>query len=437
MLDSKALTKIQSIILITIIVVVAVGGGVAYVLLSGEEQSSDTIKIGVLADLDVTDGRNIWQGVVLAAEQLNNDGGILGKQIEYVGEDTDTYSGGDATKFDLALTRLLTYHKVDFIIGVSGPFGFMVQESISEHKKIFLEIGSNEDEYSQRVVDDYDKYKYFFRTVSNATSVFQGTIDGLLHLREQTGLNKIGYLAVDMGWARGVVEALDYVLPEVYGFNLVYKGKFPLDTVDFSSYFAAAEAAGVEAMLTLIVTDMGIPFVKEYYDRQSPIFLFGGLIGSASYPESYEWTDGKCEDVYVASSPVGAGYPFTSKTLSTRQAYIERWSESPYWANQYDIVRFILADAIERAGTIETEAVIKALEKTSVETSNARNFVFTPSHSVMMGKNPNDPNADYMISLGFQWQDGNLVPVDPIKIMEEAGATYTFPDWPGSWDNLN
>jgi hypothetical protein len=65
------------------------------------------------------------------------------------------------------------------------------------------------------------------------------------------------------------------------------------------------------------------------------------------------------------------------------------------------------------------------------------NFVFTPSHGVMMGTDPNDPEADYMISLGFERQNGELVPVDPIKIMEEAGATITFPDWPGPWDDIS
>jgi branched-chain amino acid transport system substrate-binding protein len=100
----------------------------------------------------------------------------------------------------------------------------------------------------------------------------------------------------------------------------------------------------------------------------------------------------------------------------------------------YDILRFILPDAIERAGTIETDAVIEALEQTSIETSQARNFVFTESHDAMMGENPNDPDADYMLVMLFQWQNGEAVPVYPKKIMEEAGATYTYPDWPGPWD---
>jgi hypothetical protein len=56
-LDSKALTKIQSIVLVLVIVAAAVGGIAAYDLLSGEDPTSDTIKIGVLADLDSNLGR--------------------------------------------------------------------------------------------------------------------------------------------------------------------------------------------------------------------------------------------------------------------------------------------------------------------------------------------------------------------------------------------
>jgi len=36
----------------------------------------------------------------------------------------------------------------------------------------------------------------------------------------------------------------------------------------------------------------------------------------------------------------------------------------------------------------------------------------------------------------FQWQDRKQVPVVPKEIMEEAGVTYTFPDWAGPWDEL-
>ena len=159
MIDSRALTKIQTVFLISIIIV-AIGGSLAYVLLS-EQETSEKIKIGVLDDLGYPSGDETWQCVVLAAEQLNAKGGILGKQVEVVEGDTDSYSSNwDPALIDSAITRLLTYDKVDFIIGVASNQGFMVQERIAEHERIFIEIGSNEDAYSQRVLDDYDRYKY-------------------------------------------------------------------------------------------------------------------------------------------------------------------------------------------------------------------------------------------------------------------------------------
>jgi hypothetical protein len=54
-----------------------------------------------------------------------------------------------------------------------------------------------------------------------------------------------------------------------------------------------------------------------------------------------------------------------------------------------------------------------------------------------MGENPNDPNISYSIMMLFQWQNGMLVPVYPMELMEEAGATYIYPDWPGPWNNID
>ena len=435
MFNFYAITKIQSVILICVIVVAAVGGTLAYVLLNGEV-TSETVKIGVFADLDDERGRSQWRGVMLAVEQLNDEGGIMGKQIEVVGEDNDVMSGADATVLNLALTRLLSYHKVDFIIGIAGDKGFMVQDMVAEHKTIYFEFGSNEDEYTQRVLEDYDKYKYFFRPMFNATSVFHGATDSLVHLREMTDFNKVGYLGEDLGWTKGIMDGLDYVLPEVYGFDVVYRGKFPLDTVDFSSYFAAAEAAGVEVLLPFIGGLNGIPFVKEYHDRQSPMVIFGGFLNSlAAGPKGWVNTDGKCEYVSNVLWPTEAGYPLTIKTLPARDAYMDRWGEIPDWGSTatYDIMRYILPDAIERAGTLDVDMVIPALETTSIETTSARDFVFTSSHDLMMA-DPNNPDDDHSLVLLFQWVDGKQVPVYPKKIMEVEGGTYTFPDWSGPWD---
>jgi len=128
-----------------------------------------------------------------------------------------------------------------------------------------------------------------------------------------------------------------------------------------------------------------------------------------------------------------AGYPVTSKTLATINAFINRWGEGPSYTGTaaYDIIRFILPDAIERAKTLETESVIKALEEVDLETTTAPRFMFTDSHDIMFG-------PGYDIQIWFQWQEnGTGVPVYPRELKEETGATYTFPDWSGPWDSIN
>jgi branched-chain amino acid transport system substrate-binding protein len=312
----------------------------------------------------------------------------------------------------------------------------LVQDIIAQHKIICIQGNVIPEEITQRVLDDYEKYKYYFSTAFNDTCGMLGITDSMKHIRDLTDFNKIGYLAEV--WAEDTMERVDVFLPE-NGFELVYKSMVPYGTFDFSSYFAAAEAAGVEVLLPMIATDGGIAFVKEYYDRQSPMVIFGGICSLVSNPNGWEWTDGKCNHMDFAEFPTTTGYPFTTKTLQTRDSYMNRWGESIdiNAVGMYDSIRFILSDAIERAGSIDTDAVIEALEETSVETSNAKDFVFTESHALMMGTDANDPDADYPIIMGFQWQDGVQVPMDPRKIMEEVGASYTFPDWSGPWDNIS
>ena len=258
------MTKIQSIILIAIVVVAAVGGA-AYVLFGEDGQSSDTIKIGVFGDLDATDGKEVLQSVILAAEQINAEGGLLGRQVEVIGEDDD--GGIDPVLTTTAMTKLITNHKVDFLIGGTFTLGLTVQEIIAQHKKIFISVNAIPEMCEQRVLDDYDKYKYYFTVGSNESSVFPAMTNSIVSLRQNTGFNKIGYIGIAGDWTNSMMDELDASFLE-NGFERVYRDTYPPDTIDFSSYFAAAESAGVEVMITMIYLSEGIPFVKEWYDRQ-------------------------------------------------------------------------------------------------------------------------------------------------------------------------
>jgi branched-chain amino acid transport system substrate-binding protein len=82
------------------------------------------------------------------------------------------------------------------------------------------------------------------------------------------------------------------------------------------------------------------------------------------------------------------------------------------WAGISYISVYVLAEAIERAGTIDTGAVLKELEKTDRPSVIGRIRFDPKSHQVIEKLDP----AEGVISMWSQWQNGTRVPVFPPKI---------------------
>ena len=335
---------------------------------------------------------------------------------------------------------MITVDKIDYIVTANGAHILLFQDIAVEHRKVLLSVWASGNETNQRVLDNYDRYKYFFRIwAPNSTSVRQHIVDSLVALKNYTSFTKVAFLIQDSTSFKETVSALSATLTQ-YGFDIAYTGTVLFSTTDFTSQFAAIEASGAEILVPIMVTQAGTFFVEEWCERQSP-FVIWGILPMAQRSDSWNMTEGKCEYVSSNGLPVVAGYPFTNKSLSTRTAFTQRWGEPPsdIAAAAYDAVRFILPDAIKRAGTTETEFVVEALETTDVETSMARHFAFTTSHDIMMTlADPNNPtalNEGHVMYMTFQWQNGIQVPVYPKEIMEDAGATYKYPPWFGAWSD--
>jgi len=363
----------------------------------------------------------------------------LGRNVTIVAEDDDSETTPADPSLSLnALVKLITVDKADFVIANAGDTLVQsYQDKCAELKKIMFGTRSSLDNVTQRVLDNYAQYKYFFRLWStNSTVGFAGMIGDILTVTRYTGFTKIAFIAQDSSSTRYVLTFLNSSLPQ-YGLKNVYTGLVPSSTTDFTSNFAAAETAGAEIIYPIVFNSAAVSFVKEWYNRQSPTVVWG-IITAAQNNNFWNLTEGACQQVSFTGAPVLAGYPLTNQTIPTREAYMKRWGEdipSSNAAAAYDGIRFILTDAIRRAGSTETEAVIKALENIDVETSMARHFVFTTSHDLMVGDyTPNNPAENYVVVAVFQWQAGQKqVIVNPQKIMTETGATYQYPPWKGPW----
>jgi branched-chain amino acid transport system substrate-binding protein len=442
-LDSKALTKIQSVALIAIIVAAAVAGSVGYILWRGTNQNTETIKIGVCADLDNVAGKPTLQGAILAAEQVNAKGGVLGRNLTIVAEDDDSETtGGDITIGTNTLTKLITVDNAEFVVTPEVINTITYQSIAASHKTILFSIKSSLDQLTQRVADNYDQYKYFFRVFpGNNTQSAEALTNSMINLRSITGFNKVAFLATDATPIRAAATLLNTTLT-TNGFDIVYQRFVIPSETDYTSYLSAIDASGAQILFPFIVTQTTPALVKEWHDRQSPYIICGSL-GRASESSFWNLTEGKCESLSCTGVSATVGFPLTNVTVQTRQAYIQRWGSNPTndAVAAYDVVRFILPDAIKRAGTTETNAVIKTLETTQVETSNASHMSFTSWHDPVITFL--DPNAESRTGLEhsiggitFQWQQGGVqVPIGPKAIRIEADATYVYPSWSGPWDN--
>ncbi len=433
----RALTRIQSVILVAMVVLAGVSGSIAFVLWNKTETTAEPIKIGICADLDNVAGEDVWKAALLAAEQVNTEGGVLGRNLTIVGEDDD--NGVNIETANNALTRLITADKADFILTPQSLTIINYQDISAQQKKILFSLKSALVELTQRVANNYDKYKYFFRVMNpNVTSTVDAYVDSLVTLRNYTGFNKVAFLTHDVKSLKDMASGMKESL-RAKGFEIVYDNVFPLTgaaSTDFSSHLAGVEASGAEILYPLLSGQAGNPLVKEWSERQSP-FVIWGNVGYAGDSNFWNLTEGKCESVSFNGWPVIAGYPLTSKTVPAREAYIARWGKTipnSDAAAAYDIVRFILPDAIKRARTTDSDAVIRALESTRIETSLARNFAFTSSHDVMMGAvGPHMIEEGYILPCLFQWQNGIQLPVYPKEMMKETGSTFELPPWDGPW----
>jgi branched-chain amino acid transport system substrate-binding protein len=106
------------------------------------------------------------------------------------------------------------------------------------------------------------------------------------------------------------------------------------------------------------------------------------------------------------------------------EAYEKRWGSEPegYGAASGYMAPYILKDAMERAGTLQVETLVAALEKTNLMGVYGRVRFDPKSHQIIPSNDPEEGAVGTMI----QWQNGKRVVVYPPKI---AVGELIMPPW--------
>ena len=371
--------------------------------------TAQEIKIGVIGPMNFMQGKGHWDGATLAAEEVNAKGGLqVGQKkmkIQLVKADSNEFlSITDATN---AMERLMTQDKVDFVVGgFRTEAVFAMQDIAMDYKKIFLGCGAAHPELCTRVGKDYNRYKYWFRvTPTNSNYLVQvclinlATVNGML--KKELGIEKakVAIVAEKAVWIDPMIKAIEANVPKM-GMDLVGVWRPSQTATDVTAELTAVQRADAQIIFTIFSASVGITFARQAGELKIPA-AFVGINVEAQKDGFLAATQGK-GNYAVSISTFIRDVAYNELTLPFIEKYISRFGELPtYTAVTYDAIKSTLGEAIEEAGTMDTEKLIPIIEKAERIGVSAPKSKFDKNHDLVF-------SPGYATGITFQWQDGKM-----------------------------
>jgi branched-chain amino acid transport system substrate-binding protein len=312
----------------------------------------DVIKVGEFASLtgkEAAFGRSSHNGTLLAVEDLNAAGGVMGKKMELTTEDTRSTPGESAT----VVRKLISRNQVIAVLGEVASGRSLEGASVCQPNKIpMISPSSTKPEVT-------DKGDYIFRVCF--IDPFQGKV--LATFANKTLKAKNVAMLVDAASPYSVGLASNFKETFVgMGGKVVLEQKFSSGDKDFKAQLTAIKAANPEAVIApCYYTEAGL-IVRQARELGITVPIFGGDGWEA--PELLEIGGKAIEGTYYSTHYSAEDQ--SPKVQDFVKKYRARWgNETPdaMAALGYDSV-MVLADAIKRAGTTEEPKLRDAIAAT-------------------------------------------------------------------------
>ena len=377
-------------------------------------------------------GWDAERGMTLAIEEINAAGGVqVGDakrpfKVEVI-DTRDLEPGVPVSEALLAVEKLILDKKADFIVGgpVRSEAALAAMPLLSKYKKVsILTTGVLTPAYTAQVAKEYDKYKYCFRIHGEAGNLVGEMFANFNELKEKYGFNNLFIIAQDVSHARGAGEVMQKVAAKK-GWNVTGLEIYPTGATDFSMGLLKVKDSQTEIINIWMDMPESAILLKQWYEMKIPALPFGSTLAAAEQPGFWKATDGKGE--YTLCNVVNAGNApseATPWTMKFYDAYTKRWGVEPEGlgtSSSYMAI-YVLRDAIERAGSLDSDKVVAELEKTDVMGVYGRLRFDPKSHQVIPATDPKEGAVGSIL----QWQDGKRVVVYPKSI---AKGTIQLPPW--------
>ncbi len=381
-----------------------------------QAQDQGPIKIGVIAEAQAVAGSSIPSAALLAADEINAQGGVDGRKIEIVSYDNHSSSAESVRAFQRAVNE---DHVNAVIASYVSEVVLALEPWSARLKTVMITPGAASDVITANIAKDYEHNKYTFHGYLTSGALSELVCDAAKDmLVDGLKMQSAVIMSEDAAWTTPLDAGYEQCLPKI-GLKVLDHIRFSPDTNDFTPIFNKIEGEKPDVIITGI-SHVGVQPTVQWKSQQVPIPMFG-VASQATNSTFWKDTNGATDGVlYQAVS--GPGVAVTPKTLPFVEAFQKRFGNFPSYCGYtaYDEV-YYLADAIHRAGSTDSDKLVAALESTD--------YVGTIGRVEFLGKG--DPHvhglrtgAGFITGLFLQWQNGEQVNLWPADL---SRGKLTFP----------
>jgi branched-chain amino acid transport system substrate-binding protein len=217
-------------------------------------RAAETVKIGLDNPLTGTYaalGKNEMIGCQLAVEEINARGGILGRPVELLVEDS---TSGDAGAAVQKATKLIERDHVDFLLGnVNSALAQAMAQVASQHGVLHVVPGGHTD----AITGSNCQWNVF--RVCNTTAMETAAVAGVLI---KSYGKKFYYLIPDYAFGHTLHSGMEKAAKALGGVS-VGSDLVPLGSTDFSSYLIKAQAANPDVIIFFFAGNDMINAMKQ------------------------------------------------------------------------------------------------------------------------------------------------------------------------------
>ncbi len=383
----------------------------AALLVANLATAAEPIVIGVPTSLGFLEGKESHKVVQMAVSEINARGGVtVGGQkrpLEVSSMDIrDAAPGVPVPEALLGIEKNILEKKPVGI--VVGPFRsealVAAMDLISKYKTPMIGTIAMTPASEAKVKEDPEKYKYVFRNCLNAVHLVKYLVGTMEAINKEFGFTKVYIMHQDVAWARATADGVKKSYFEKAGWEVLEQEAYPTGTSDFSSALMKARSKGAQVIMPVFDMPQSGVLVKQWKSMGVPA-LMAGFISPLAGTDAWKSFDAKIGGAIncvfemgsaIASDKLPKSVEFYNKY---KKIYGKELQAGHGPAPAYESV-YILAEAIERAGSLDPDAVVAQIKKTD-RTGIMGRIRFDEGNQVIYGFDPKET----AVAAVFQWTD--------------------------------